>query len=111
MEPDAVGDCIFALLVENVCTIRYVERAVGLTTILENIAALPVSVMQHGDRLFIAIEFRECTVFGVSGTKIMEIPGYSYFHIFSPFCRQINDDNNCYCAKTSECMVMDAFVR
>ena len=35
----------------------------------------------------------EYSVFGVSGTKIVEFPGYSYFHIFSPFCRQINDDN------------------
>ena len=35
----------------------------------------------------------EYSVFGVSGTKIMEILGYSYFHIFSLICRQIKDDN------------------
>ena len=58
MEPDAVGNCIFALLVENVCAIRYMECTIGPAQILENITALPVSVMEYRDRLFIAVELR-----------------------------------------------------
>ena len=58
METDAIGDYIFAMLVEDVSAIRYLERTIGLEPILENITTIPVSIAEDRYRLLAAVEFR-----------------------------------------------------